>query len=296
MPIPSNLRQLEYAIAVADFGSTAAAARAIHVSQPSVSLAIGMLEQHFGQPLFQRIAGQGLQPTSFGRVKIPEFRRLLSHADTVLGVVSGDVSAYRLTLGVFSTLAPVHIPRLMRLFTERYPGSQVRLLEHDLQGLVDGLSSGLLDLAVLYDVGLPADLTVVKIREVRPYALVPEGHRLATRSVVALADLLQDPLILINLPHSREFFLSIARLGSASVTIAAEAASIEMARSMVANGMGVSLLATDIPYSQTYDGRSVVRLEISEDIPVHRIVVAHSSKLPVTESTEAFIDLTIGNI
>lgn len=295
-PIATNLRQLEYVVCVADLGSTAAAARSLNVSQPSISLAITNLERHFGQPVFQRIAGQSLQLTPFGRAKLPEFRRLLSEARTILRPDGGAQSRHQLTLGVFSTLGPLYVPRLIRLFLERYPGSQVQLVEDDLQGLTDGLASGRLDLAILYDVGLPREIAITELRAIRPYALVPEGHGLAGTSPVELGQLLQDPLVLIDLPHSRGFFLSIAQLQPGPVRIAAETGSIEMVRSMVANGLGVGLLATDIPYSLTYDGGSVVRLEIAGDIPSHRIVMANAASLPLTNSAAAFLEIAVATL
>lgn len=66
-----------------------------------------------------------------------------------------------------------------------------------------------------------------------------------------------------------------------------------MARSMVANGLGVGLLATDIPYAQTYDGRSVVRVEIAGEVPQHRIVMATAASLPSTRSSAAFLEVAV---
>lgn len=149
----------------------------------------------------------------------------------------------------------------------------------------------------MYDVGLPvglpAGLHLTSLREVRPYAIVHEGHHLAGRKTVLVRDLLQDPLILINLPYSRGFFLSIAQGQGLPVTIALETKSIEMVRSMVANKLGFSLLATDIAHDATYDGQGVRRLEIADDIPPHKIVLAASASLPLTEASKAFRDLTV---
>lgn len=293
MPVPFSLRQLGYALAVAEKGSTAAAARALNVSQPSVSQAVVQLEGHFGQALFQRTSGHGLQTTPFGRSKIPEFRRLLDQAEAVFSARPVDFVAHKLTLGVFSTVGPRYVPRLIRLFQERFPGSSVVLVEDDLRGLSAGLSSGKIDLAMMYDVGLPGGLQITNLKEVRPYALVHEGHHLADRQSAYLRELLQDPFILISLPHSRGFFLSIAQSQGLPVTVAMEASSIEMVRSMVANKLGFSLLATDIAHDTAYDGQGIKRLEISDDIPPHKIVLAASASLPLTDAARAFSDLAV---
>jgi DNA-binding transcriptional LysR family regulator len=293
LPVPFSLRQLRYALAVAEKGSTAAAARSLNVSQPSVSQAVAQLEGHFEQALFQRASGHGLQITPFGRSKIPEFRRLLDQAEAVFSSSTAGIISHKLTLGVFSTVGPRYVPRLIRLFQERFPGSRVELIEDDLRGLVAGLSAGEIDLAILYDVGLPAGLSLTTLKDVRPYALVHEGHPLANRDLVGLAELLVDPFILINLPHSRGFFLSIAQSQGLPVKVALEAKSIEMVRSMVANRLGFSLLATDIAHDMTYDGQGVKRLEISDDVPPHKIVLAASASLPLTEASKAFRELAL---
>ena len=62
-----TLRQIEYAVAVGTHGGVSAAAAALHVSQPALSVALGQLEAHLGQPLFLRRAGGRLMPTSFGQ-------------------------------------------------------------------------------------------------------------------------------------------------------------------------------------------------------------------------------------
>lgn len=288
-PIPFSLRQIDYVLAVAEAGSTAAAARALNVSQPSVSLTVARAEAHFGAALFLRLPGQGMQPTPFGRHKLAELAALAAQARAVFG--AGGAAALSLRLGVFSTLGPQHAPRLVRAFAGRHPGAQVTLVEDDLDGLMRGLRTGRLDLALVYDVGLPGDVALTHLRDVPPHALVPPGHRLAGRGPAALADLAGDPIVLINLPHSRGYFLSLFQIRGLSPRIAAETGSVEMLRAMVANGFGVGLLATDLPYGLTYDGQEVVRLDLAGPLPPSRIALARAAALPPSPAAAAFADL-----
>ena len=62
-----TLRQLEYATAVGRHGGVTAAAEALHVSQPALSVSLAQLEALLGRPLFLRRAGGRLTPTAFGR-------------------------------------------------------------------------------------------------------------------------------------------------------------------------------------------------------------------------------------
>lgn len=285
--IPVSLRQVTYLLAVAETGTTAAAARAVNVSQPSVSHAVAQIETHFGQPLFLRLPGQGMQPTPFGRQKLAALERLVIQARAILAPATGPGG--ELTLGVYSTLGPRHAPRLIRGFTDKHPGTRVTLIEGDLTELAHGLRRGRIDLALVYDAGLAADLVLTPLQAVPPHALVAPDHRLADAGAVSLAELAADPVVLINLPHSRGYFLSLFQIAGMTPHIAAETGSIEMLRAMVANGLGVGLLATDLPHDLAYDGGRVVRLALTGGLPPSRIAIARAAALPPTATAIAFV-------
>ena len=67
-----TLKQIRYTVAAADFGNVTAAAVQLHVSQPSVSMAIAAVEAHYGRRLFARHRGQGMTLSSFGRRFVAE--------------------------------------------------------------------------------------------------------------------------------------------------------------------------------------------------------------------------------
>jgi DNA-binding transcriptional LysR family regulator len=72
-----SIRQIEYIVAVAEQGGVTAAADALHVSQPALSVAISRLEQHLGNPLFIRRKGCAVLPTAFGRNFLEEANQIL---------------------------------------------------------------------------------------------------------------------------------------------------------------------------------------------------------------------------
>lgn len=287
--IPLTFRQVEILLAVAATGSTAAASRALNTSQPSVSHAIARCEEVFGQKLFVRIPGRGMELTPFGQHKAAQLRELENQARWVLS--GGEGTPEFLNLGVFSTLGPRYAPQLVRRFTDSRPGAEVRLREGDLQTLFDWLSEGRIDLALLYDFGVPSDFAITPLMDAKPYALLPHGHKLARQPRVSAEDLTQEPVILMNLPHSRGYFLSLLQNARYPVRVAQETGSIEMLRSMVANGFGVGLLATDLPDGPCYDGSPVIRVPLDGHPPLHQIALAHRGaalKRPVIQAFTAF--------
>ena len=288
-PIPYSFRQIDYVLAVAETGSTAAAARALHVSQPSVSVAIAQFEDHFGAALFLRLPGQGMRLTPFGRERVAQMRSLRSQAAALFGDAHDQPE--ELSLGVYSTLGPRYAPMLMRGFRDRRPGAKVSLVEGDVATLTRTILAGELDLALVYDVGLPAELDVTWLADIPPHAVLPPDHNLAGRDEVTLGELAGEPLVIVGLPHSRGYFLSLFQIAGVHPRIAAEAGSVEMLRALVANGHGVGVLATDIPHDRTYDGRRVVRRRIAGDPPPSRVVLVRAERFEPTQTMKRFVPL-----
>lgn len=281
----TSLRLLRYFVATAESGSTTAAARQLNVSQPSISVAIRELETLFEEALFARDAGAKMTLTRFGVRKLAEARHILGAAVAFEADKSGDASAGEVRIGVFRTLAPAYLPLVLRIARERYPRLAVRFVEGDLAELEDWLHGGQIELALTYDVGLPNEIDREVLAELRPYGLVPAGSRLARRKGgISLHELAREPLILIDLPHSREFLMAPFWQYGLQPEVRYRATSLELARSMVANGLGVALLITQAPASS--QGASVAERPILEETVRQPLVIARPSATTRTRASE----------
>jgi DNA-binding transcriptional LysR family regulator len=288
--IQITLRQLTYFVAAAEHGGTAQAAHALNVSQPAVSIAIRQLEEALGQALFVRRHAQGLVLTPVGRTKLSEARALLAQTSAwAASPQGGNGRETWLDVGCFVTLGPSHMPAIIRRFRQKNPGVQVRLREADLEELHHFVENGSIEVALMYDLDLGRRGNLETVGELRPHAVVDADHPLAGRGSVSLRELAEHPLILISLPHSREYFLSLFRMAGVTPSIAMETQSLEMVRGMVANGHGVSLLVTRPHLRISYDARSLVTLEINDSVPPQKVVIATPRLFPVTWMAEAFI-------
>lgn len=285
-----TLKHLAYLVAAAEEGSVTGAARRLNVSQPSISAAIAQLEDRFGLTLFVRHHAQGLWTTPAGRRLVVEARSLLAHAEELrqgaLGL--GEKLAGELQVGCFVTFAPLVMPGLLRTFGERHPDIRVRLHEEHLQGLVDGLRDGRFDCALTYDLSLGPDLEFQELGEVPLHALLPDGHRLAGEATVSLGDLAAEPLILLGLPQSREYFLSIFYSQRLEPRIAHETPSFEMVRGLVANGYGCSIMHSRPPSDLALDGRRLAYRPIREAVRPTRLGLARLARARSTQMAAAF--------
>jgi len=286
-----TLKQLRYAVAAADARNVTAAADALHVSQPSVSVAIAQIEAHLGRRLFVRRKGEGVEPTSFGMSFIRQARLVLDQAATLsrLGSAEEMISGEAM-LGCFTDLAPYYVPRLLGQFRKAMPSVRVDFRDAGFDELASRLSKGSIDLALTYDLGLGPDIARETLVELRPYAMLPAHHALARRSAVALADLAKFPLILTDQALSWQHIVALFNAEGIEVEVAARASSFELQRSMVANGLGVAVAYTRPKADQSYDGRKLAARPISDRLPAQRILLAWAKSPELTPAASALRD------
>jgi DNA-binding transcriptional LysR family regulator len=257
MPLRVTLRQLEYLVAVSDCGSVALAAERVSVSSPSISAAISQLEQDFGLQLFVRRHAQGLTPTEAGRRFVVEARQVLAAAGRLTDLANEITGSVRgpLAVGCLLTVAQIVLPRLRRSFSTLYPDVDFRQFEGDQAELFDGLRHGRLDVAVTYDLDIPADLRFVALVSLPPHAILPEDHPLARRVAVSPADLAPLPMVLLDLPFSADYFLSLFAQRGLRPRIAERTRDMGLMRAMVANGFGYSIANIRLQPDTAPDGR-----------------------------------------
>jgi len=159
-PQPFSLRQLQYAVAVADALSFRKAADRCHVSQPSLSAQLAQLEAVLGVRLFERDRRRVLISTA-GHDILERARRVLVEADALRDVATRarDPLAGTLRIGVIPTLSPYLLPDLTPVLRSEYPRLTILWVEDKTDALVRSLAAGTLDAALL---ALEADLGVVE--------------------------------------------------------------------------------------------------------------------------------------
>lgn len=287
-----SLRQLRYFATAAEHGSVTVAARHLGVSQPTISTAIGHLERMFGVSLFRRHHARGLSPTTAGRRLATEARRLLAHASEFEADAHGlgEGLAGPVDLGCFVTLAPFFLPRLLIDFSRRHPAIAVRLHEGDLAALGRELERDHVELAMLYDLGLGTHLALTKLATLAPHVVLAARDPLARLARVPLARLVERPMVLLDLPHSRDYFLSLFLTRGFEPQIRHRSASFEVVRALVGQGHGYSLLNLRPQNGRTYDGGRVVCRPLAEPLPALSIVLARPAGARMTRAAQALHD------
>lgn len=289
-----SLTQLRYVVAVARQGSVTAAAKALNVSQPSISVAVDQVEKALGQKLFIRRRGSGIALTVFGGVALTKAKEVLAQAEELVALGRGGPAiGGELVLGCFEDLAPHFAPGLMRSFAELNPAVKVTVREETFETLGRRLSESAIDLALTYDLGLPANVTTVALRELGPHALLPAGHALAGSPSVSLAELAGYPMILSDGPYSFQYTLDVFRNRGLSPATSFRTRSFELQRSLVANGFGVAVCWTRPVGDRSYDGAPLLCKPISDPLPMQRIILAYDARQPLSKAASAFLEMAM---
>jgi DNA-binding transcriptional LysR family regulator len=259
MVLRFTLRQLEYFVTVGEQGSIAQASAQVNVSSPSISAAISQLEEEFGLQLFVRKHAHGLSLTQAGREFMVQSRKVLAEAgglNRLAGSISGNVQG-PLSIGCLLTFAQVLLPSIRRKFQQEYSDVQVSQIECDQQTIIEKLRRADIDVALSYDLEIPPDLEFIPLRSLPLYAVVAANHSLAQHKSVSAETLVDHPMVLLDLPISRTYFLSAFKSAGVTPNIVERTRDMAVMRSLVANGFGFSV-ANIRPHSDlSPDGRAL---------------------------------------
>ncbi|MEM9249964.1 MAG: LysR substrate-binding domain-containing protein [Pseudomonadota bacterium] len=292
MALRYTLRQLEYFVAVGEAGTIALASQRLNVSSPSISAAISQLEQEFGLQLFVRHHAQGLHLTPGGRRMFNAAQKILDDALALNDLASDIIQRPRgrLTVGALSTVAPMVSAALRRSFQDAYPEANVSLREGSQLDLLRMLSRAEIDVAITYDLEIPKDISFDALTALPPYVMLAADHPLAENDALTLQDLAEEPMVLLDIPLSREYFLSIFQSAGLRPAIAERTAQMSVARSLVANGFGFGLINMRMPTQLAPDGAHLALLPLSDDVRPMILGLALKRTSHRTQIVQAFCD------
>jgi DNA-binding transcriptional LysR family regulator len=240
--------------------------------------------------LFLRHHAQGLSLTPAGRALLRDAKQLLKQAEGLYSAAA-DISHQmrgELSVGWFSTLAPIVMPETVHAFLKAFPETQIRNVESHQEGLMKSLRDAEIEVAITYDLQISDDISFLPLATLPPYALFGAGHALARERAVKLSQLAPLPMVLLDMPMSREYFLALFFKDRLEPTVAWSSAKLDVVRTMVANGLGYTLANVRPRADVALDGRRLFRVPLSGDPPPMRLGIATLKQLKKTRLVEAF--------
>lgn len=290
-----TLRQLECFVAVGEHGSIAGAAAALMLSPSAITGALNELERAFNSQLTIRRKAHGVSLTPSGEYVLSQARGLL-HAATDLQVMATDAGSTlrgKVVIGCYSSLAPTLLTELMAEYGIRHPDVELDFFAGTQQEIHEQLLSGKLDLAIAYELTLPPGLARKRLREAVPSVVLPTDHRLAAQDQVALAELVDESMILLDVNPSRENTEMMFSAAGLTPRIRFRTTDFEVTRSMVARGMGYAILVQRPVADLSYEGRPLAVRPIhpaTRNVPISMI---WSQGVRLSKRAEAMLELAV---
>lgn len=271
-----ELRLLRSFVVVAEELNVGRAASLLHLTQPSLSRQIAALEHDLGVELFARVRKRFVL-TAAGESFLVDARQLLERADEAVRdaqrVHRGELGTLRLRFVQSATFEV--LPRLLGAFRAVNPDVVLDLETMTTIRQTEALREGRIDVG-LFRLGVARGLETRVISRDPLVAALPTGHRLARRKRISLADLAEDPFVLYTRATGPTVFDRIVdhcRMAGFEPEVTQEAADVQTIVSLVAAGLGVSLLIAPAP---RIDPEAVVYRELSDDLPPWELSVAWS--------------------
>jgi LysR family nitrogen assimilation transcriptional regulator len=286
-----DLKQLEYFVRVAELGSFTRAATALGVAQPALSRQVRLLEVELRQNLLVR-NGRGAIPTDAGKLLLAHGRGILHQVERAreeLGRVRGALAG-RVAIGLPTSVAKVMTVPLTREFRQRLPDASLSISEGLSASMLEGLLTGRLDLAVLYNATPSPDIELTPLVEEDLYLMQPPGTP-APPDGVTLRELSALPLVIPSRPNAIRMLVEteLANIGCRP-HIALEIDGVSAILDLVADGAGNAVLSRNAARTSAHADTLVLSRVHSPRLRT-RLSVAISAQRPTTLTQQAMREL-----
>lgn len=286
-----SLRQVRYFIATADAGQVSAAAANLNVSQSAVTAGIKALETELESRLFDRHSN-GVSLTYEGH-------QFLQHAHNIVAAVAEAIRAPRrsgsnvtgtIQCGVTYTVAGYFLPAILARFQRVFPGVLVQMHEIPRGEFERGIVDGSLDIGVILVSNLENTEDIdseVLIRSRRRLWLCAD-HPLTERQAVSLAEVAAEPYVMLTVDEADQTALRYWMSTPHRPRTIFETSSVEAVRSMVAAGLGVTILSDMVYRPWSLEGQRIELREVTDQVPSMDVGLAWRRGSEMSAATRAF--------
>ena len=278
-----SLRQLQYAVAVADTGGFRRAADLCHVSQPSLSAQLAQLEKALGAQLFERdrrrvlLTAAGVDLVARARVVLTAACDLGSAAKRLSDPLAGT-----LRIGVIPTISPYLLPEISPAIRKRFPRLTIEWNEEKTRTILRDLADGRLDAVLLAQVPGMEEFDRELIGEDAFVLAGAASHPLLrTKRPAQPADLHGEEIFLLEDGHCfREQALSLCTRNRATEA-GFRATSLSTLARMAGSGAGVTLLPAISLAVENRRGELATR-PFAKPVPARKLVLAWRRQSPLS--------------
>ena len=288
-----TFRQIRYFIATADAAKLSLAAANLNVSQSAITAAIKALEVELEVRLFDR--------HSNGVTLTYEGHQFLQHAQNIVAAVSEATRAPRrsgrnvegtVRVGLTYTVAGYFLPQLLARFARVFPGVTVQMREISRDEIERGIVDGSLDIAVMLVSNLQNAREIdseVLLRSRRRLWLCADHHLMA-REAVSLAEIAEEPYVMLTVDEADRTALRYWEPTPHRPSIFFGTSSVEAVRSLVATGMGITILSDMVYRPWSLEGQRIEVRTVTDHVPTMDVGLAWRRGTNMSPHTRAFYE------
>jgi len=294
-----SLKQLRYFIAAAELGQISQAAVELNVSQSAVTSAIQQLERIIGNRLFDRNPN-GVSLTANGNRFLPRARNILAAVNEAISIqaAAGSGVSGKVRVGVTYTVAGYFMPQHYARFSRTFPNLTVDLYESSRSVIEQALLDGELDIGVILTSNIENSdrLNSETLIKSRRRLWVPSDHRLLKLDAVTLSDVAEEPMVMLTVDEASQTAGRYWARTSSRPNVIFRTSSLEAVRSMVASGMGVTILSDMVYRPWSLEGQRIEARSLQDDIPTMDVGLAWLRGAVLSSSAQAFHDYFLKHI
>ncbi|TYL97812.1 LysR family transcriptional regulator [Bradyrhizobium rifense] len=288
-----SLKQIRYFVAAAETGRISQAAIDLNVSQSAVTAAIQQLEAIVCARLLERTP-TGVTVTMEGSRFLSQGRQILaSVAEAVRGThISAGPLFGTVRIGVTYTVSGYFLPRHQMRFQASFPGITVELYEAPRDVLERAVVDGALDLAVMLVSNLHNNAMLASetlLRSPRRLWLAAD-HPLTRAERVHLAEIATYPYVMLTVDEASHTSMRYWNALSLEPRTIFRTSSVEAVRSMVAGGMGITILSDLVYRPWSLEGQRIETRVIENEVPSMDVGLAWRRDTQFSEAAKAYRD------
>ncbi|MBE7682701.1 MULTISPECIES: selenium metabolism-associated LysR family transcriptional regulator [Paenibacillus] len=243
-----NFHQLHIFYTVAEKGSFSAAAQALHMTQPAVTMQIQSLEDYFGTKLLHR-STKKIELSEAGRTLLPHAKRsveLVRQTDEAMSAFTQMLQG-RLQLGASLTIGEYVLPRMLGPFARQYPDISIVMKVMNTTQIMDDILKHQLNFGLIEAPIHHPDMIVEPVMQDELKLIVPAGHALADRGEVELEEVMAYPFVLrekgSGTRQVMEDQLQKKNIDPQDMNVVMELGSTGAVKSAVEAGVGITMLS-----------------------------------------------------
>lgn len=288
-----NLQQLYYFRKLAEVQHYTEAAKALYITQPSLSDSIASLESELSVALFQK-KGRGIELTKYGQEfyqYVNQALGVLEHGIAIMKEKSDSVTG-TIDVGCIPTLLGDFLPDALDLYHEKHPQVNFNIFQDKSIPVAEGVSAGDYDIGFCSMVENKEDLVFVPITYQELIVIVRNDHPLARYDSMELTALRDYTLSTYRdtIPIGKTIRKILKDKGlEAAYSYDDE---ISIAGRIIRSSKAA--IVADTPFLKQFDNLKKIRLT---DVPLgtRMLYMVYSKKNFITAAVEAFANFMVAN-